>query len=57
VAKRDAPQFAKEMWHHDVPKGPKGRYRGSLMYHWSLFGFSQNKSAAKELMIHISQKE
>jgi hypothetical protein len=57
VAKRDAPQFAKEMWHHDNPRGPKGRYRGSLLYQLGIWNFAQNKSAAKDLLIHMSQKE
>jgi len=29
VAKRDNPKVAEQVWHHDMPKGPAGRFRGS----------------------------
>jgi ABC-type glycerol-3-phosphate transport system substrate-binding protein len=56
VAKRDRPEVAAQMWHHDTPRGPKGRFRGSLPRMWGLWGFSPNKSAAKDLMRWIGQK-
>lgn len=57
VAKRDAPQVAEQVWHHDVPAGPEGRYRGSLPYLWGIWEFSPNKEPAKELMMHLLRKE
>lgn len=32
VAKRDQPAIAAQVWHHDMPRGPKGRFRGSLPF-------------------------
>jgi hypothetical protein len=56
VAKRDKPEVAAQLWHHDTPKGPKGHYRGCLLYNWALFDFSKNKSAAKDLMVYMASK-
>lgn len=57
VAKRDAPDVAAQIWHHDAPAGPNGRFRGNLPYFWGLWGFSQNKSAAKDLLLYMSRRE
>lgn len=57
VAKRDAPDVAAQVWHHDVPRGPRGHYRGNLPYFWGLWGFSPNKSAAKDLLLYMSRRE
>lgn len=55
VAKRDAPQVAEKCWTHGFPKGPVGRYAPFLPYFWAIWGFSKNKSAAKSLLVHLSQ--
>ena len=39
VAKRDNPDVANKLWHHDVPRGPKGRYRSDNSQYWGLMGF------------------
>jgi len=57
VAKRDAPQIAEKCWTHGMPAGPKGRYAPFLPYFWGIWSFSQNKSAAKSLLVHLSQPE
>lgn len=57
VAVRDAPEVARQVWHHDAPGGPNGFYRGNLPYFWGLWEFSQNKTAAKDLMLHLSHPE
>jgi hypothetical protein len=57
VAKRDQPAVAAQVWHHDAPRGPKGRWRGSLPFTWGVWRFSKNKAAAKDLLLHLSQKE
>ena len=54
---RDQPAVGAQLWHHDTPAGPKGRYRGSLPYMWVIWNFSQNIPAAKDLLLHLSQKE
>ncbi len=57
VAKRDQPQVAAQIWHHDMPRGPKGRWRGALPFSWGIWSWSKNKQAAKDLLLHLSQKE
>jgi ABC-type glycerol-3-phosphate transport system substrate-binding protein len=56
VAKRDAPQVAEQLWTHGMPAGPKGRYAPFLPYFWGIWNFSKNKSAAKSLLLHLSQR-
>jgi ABC-type glycerol-3-phosphate transport system substrate-binding protein len=55
VAKRDAPQVAEQLWTHGMPSGPKGRYAPFLPYFWGIWNFGKNKSAAKSLLLHLSQ--
>ena len=57
VAVRDQIQTAAKLWHHDTPSGPKGRFRGSLTRMNGVWKFSKNKSAAKDLLVHLLQKE
>jgi len=57
VAVRDQIQTAAKLWHHDNPAGPKGRFRGSLTRMWGVWSFSKNKSAAKDLILHLLQKK
>jgi hypothetical protein len=57
VAKRDNPKIAEQCWTHAMPKGPKGRFVGQLPQNYGLWAFSKNKSAAKDLLLHMSQKE
>ncbi len=57
VAKRDQPAVAAQVWHHDAPRGPKGRFRGSVLYAWGVWKFAKSKSAAKDLLVHVSSRE
>ena len=57
VCIRDQPETAKHVWHHDTPAGPKGLFRGSLSRMWGLWNFSKNKSAGKDLIHHMLEKE
>jgi ABC-type glycerol-3-phosphate transport system substrate-binding protein len=56
VAKRDAPQIAEQLWTHGMPSGPQGRYAPFLPYFWGVWNFGKNKSAAKSLLVHLSQR-
>jgi len=56
VAKRDNLKVAENCWHHPMPKGPKGRFAAELPSFYGLWSFSKNKSAAKELLLYLSQK-
>jgi ABC-type glycerol-3-phosphate transport system substrate-binding protein len=57
VAKRDAPQVAADCWTFPAPSGPKGRFLPTLDYFWGVYGFSPNKTAAKELIEYLMQPE
>jgi ABC-type glycerol-3-phosphate transport system substrate-binding protein len=57
VAKRDAPQVAEDCWTFSSPVGPKGRFVPTLSYFWGVYKFSKNKSAAKELIEFLMQRE
>jgi Bacterial extracellular solute-binding protein len=57
VAKRDAPQVAQQCWTHGMPAGPKGRFAPFLPYFSGIWNFSKNRSAAKSLLIYLSQPE
>jgi ABC-type glycerol-3-phosphate transport system substrate-binding protein len=57
VAKRDAPAIAADCWTFPAPKGPKGRFLPMGAFAWGVWNFSPNKSAAKELIAFLSQRE
>ena len=57
VAKRDNGTVAENCWTHPMPRGPKGRFVGQLPQFYGIWGFSKNKTAAKDLLLHLSQKE
>jgi len=57
VAKRDAPAVAADTWHVPAPLGPKGRFMPFIPNYWAIWSFSQNKTAAKELLEFLSQRE
>jgi ABC-type glycerol-3-phosphate transport system substrate-binding protein len=57
VAKRDAPQVAADCWTFPAPKGPKGRFLPLGAFSWGVWNFSSNKTAAKELIEFLCQRE
>lgn len=57
VALRDNRVVAEDCWTFTMPQGPKGRMVPSLFYLWGIWKFGQNKSAAKELIAFLSQRE
>jgi ABC-type glycerol-3-phosphate transport system substrate-binding protein len=57
VAKRDAPKVAEQLWTHGFPSGPKGRFAPFLPYFWAAWNFGKNKSAAKSLLVALSQRD
>ena len=56
VAKRDAPTVASDCWTFPAPKGPEGRFVPTASFFWGVYGFSQNKTAAKELIEYLMQR-
>jgi len=57
VAKRDAPKVAEDCWTFPAPKGPKGRFLPLGAFSWGIWNFSANKTAAKELIEFLSQRQ
>jgi ABC-type glycerol-3-phosphate transport system substrate-binding protein len=57
VAKRDAPAVAADCWTFPAPKGPQGRFLPLGAFSWGIWNFSPNKTAAKELIEYLSQRE
>jgi ABC-type glycerol-3-phosphate transport system substrate-binding protein len=57
VARRDAPQVAADCWTFLAPKGPKGRFLPLGAFSWTIWNFSANKTAAKELIEYLSRRE
>lgn len=57
LAKRDAPAVAADTWHFTAPSGPKGRFVPYLPYFLGIWNFATNKSAAKDLIEFLGQRE
>jgi ABC-type glycerol-3-phosphate transport system substrate-binding protein len=57
VALRDAPQVAGDCWTFPAPQGPKGRFLPLGAFSFGIWNFSPNKTAAKELIAFLSQRE
>jgi hypothetical protein len=56
VAVRDAPKVGEQCWHFPSPKGPKGRFDAAQPSYWGIWNFSQNKPAARSLLMHLWEK-
>ena len=57
VAVRDAPSVASDCWTFSAPAGPAGRFVPHQSYFWGIWQFSQNKTAAKDLIEYLMQRE
>ena len=57
VAKRDAPDIAKDCWTFPCPAGPNGRYIPFVYVFYGIWKFAKNKSAAKELAQYLLERE
>jgi ABC-type glycerol-3-phosphate transport system substrate-binding protein len=57
VAKRDAPEVAADCWTFPAPAGPKGRFLPTLSFFWGAYKFSPNKTAGKELIEFLMQRD
>ncbi|WP_428484233.1 ABC transporter substrate-binding protein [Rhodopila sp.] len=57
VAKRDAPDVAADCWTFPAPSGPKGRFVPSQCYFWGVYNFSKNKTAGKDLIEFLMQRD
>ncbi len=57
VAVRDNPSVGGDCWTFPNPTGPNGRFVPSNPYFWGVWNFARNKSAAKELITYLCQRE
>src|SRR5262249_11961454 len=57
VAVRDNPQIGDQIWHPPLPAGAYGRFIPGGRSFWGVWKFSRNKSAAKELILWLAQRE
>ena len=57
VAKRDNPSVAEDCWTFPAPAGPKGRLVPYVPFFWGTWKFAKNKSAGKELIEYLSQRD
>jgi len=57
VAKRDAIDVASDCWTFPAPAGPKGRFIPTQTFFWGAYNFSPNKSAGKDLIEYLMQRD
>ena len=57
VALRDAPRVAEQCWTFTTPVGPAGRFVPIDPFAWGIWSFSKNKTAAKDLIEFLMQRE
>jgi ABC-type glycerol-3-phosphate transport system substrate-binding protein len=57
VAKRDAPDVAKDCWTFPCPSGPSGRYIPRVNVFFGIWKFAKNRSAAKALLQYLHERE
>ena len=56
VCKQTRPDIAAQLWHHDAPSGPQGRYRGALFVNFGVWKWCKEKKAAKELIMYLLER-
>jgi len=56
VCMKTRPDIAEQLWHHDNPGGPKGRYRGAIFQNFGVWKWCKEKEAAKELITYLLEK-
>jgi len=57
VAVRDNRPVGEQCWTHPSPAGPKGRFNPHVPFFYGVWSFSRNKSAGKELIEFLSERE
>ena len=55
-AVKDNPTVGADLWTFPPPAGPKGRFVPVAAYFWGVWKFAKNKSAAKELIEYLCQR-
>jgi hypothetical protein len=57
AATKDNPSIAEQIWHHPLPAGQQGRFVPMALAFWGVWTFSRNKTAAKDLIRWLSERE
>jgi hypothetical protein len=57
AAVQDNPAVGAQIWHHPFPAGKHGRYGGFFPGYFGIWNFSENKSAAKDLIVWLSERQ
>lgn len=57
AALRDNPPVGQQIWHHPMPAGRHGRFIETVHSFWGVWSFSRNKSAAKELILWLAERQ
>jgi ABC-type glycerol-3-phosphate transport system substrate-binding protein len=57
AAVKDRSPIAEQIWHHPMPAGEHGRFVPVFRSFWGVWKFSRNKTAAKDLILWLSQRE
>jgi ABC-type glycerol-3-phosphate transport system substrate-binding protein len=57
VAKKDNIKVASDCWTFPNPAGPKGRFIPYLGWWWGVWKFSKEKTAAKEMIEYLMQRD
>jgi ABC-type glycerol-3-phosphate transport system substrate-binding protein len=57
VARHDAPEISADSWTFPAPAGPAGRFEAYAPNFWGVWSFSQNKSAAKDIIAFLMQRD
>jgi ABC-type glycerol-3-phosphate transport system substrate-binding protein len=53
AAKKTRPDIAAQLWHHDNPRGPKGRFRAAVTTNIGVWKWCKEKNAAKDLIMYL----
>jgi ABC-type glycerol-3-phosphate transport system substrate-binding protein len=56
VCKQTRPDIAAQLWHHDTPSGPEGRYRGASYFNFGVWKWCKEKTAARELIMYLLEE-
>ena len=57
TAARGKPAVSQQIWHHDLPAGPNGRYRAVQPHFFGIWDFARNKAAARALIRHLADRD
>ncbi|MDH5751376.1 MAG: hypothetical protein OEZ59_03025 [Deltaproteobacteria bacterium] len=57
LARRNKSAVAAQLWHHDMIRGPQGRFRATRPRGWGIWKFSRSKQASRDLLLHLLKHE